>query len=466
MTIKTRFAPSPTGLMHLGNARTALFNALYAYQHQGIFLLRIEDTDLERSCPTFAQHILDDLRWLGLHWQEGPEVSAINSHYYQSQRTSIYAEYYQQLEQLGQVYPCFCSPEELDLSRKLQRTAGQAPRYSGTCAHLSPQEISHKLAQGLQPSLRFKVPKQQLVTFTDVVRGSQTFNTNDIGDFIIRRADHTPAFFFCNAIDDALMGITHVLRGEDHLANTPRQLLILQALNLPIPNYGHIALILSEDGNPLSKRMGSQNLQDLKTQGWLPEGLVNYLARLGHSYQADSYFNLAELSQRFALERLGKAPARFDPQQMQHWQQMAIAKIDETELWAWMGNEVQKLVPTALQTQFITAIRPNVTTPDQASHWARILFTDDLVPQPEAQLILTDTDPEFFKQVLAALEVAQADYTQLVTTLKQTSKRKGKALFMPLRAALTGETHGPEMTHLLPLLGVQRAQHRLQIYVQ
>lgn len=462
-TIKTRFAPSPTGLMHLGNARTALFNALYAYHCGGTFLLRIEDTDLERSQTKYVQQLMDDLQWLGLDWQEGPQTTAEASiSYYQSERGETYAKYYAQLEQQAQVYPCFCTPQELALSRKLQRAAGQAPRYAGTCAHLSKAEVTAKLSQGIQPTLRFRVPRGQSIDFNDLVKGNQHFLSDDLGDFIIRRADQTPAFFFCNAVDDALMGITHVFRGEDHLTNTPRQMLILQALSLPIPQYGHISLILGHDGTPLSKRNGSQSIQELRTNGWLPAAVLNYLARLGHTYTEEGYLSLQQLAKRFAIDRLGRAPAHFDEQQLRHWQQVVVLQTQPIELWTWMGKAVHDWVPANWQTEFVTAIRPNIIYPQDALHWAKILFSDPLTLQAEAQTIIAQAGNNFFAAALTALETAQGNYQELVKQLKQLTGTKGKSLFMPLRAALTGETHGPEMAYLLPMMGVERARKRLQ----
>jgi nondiscriminating glutamyl-tRNA synthetase len=452
MNHKTRFAPSPTGLIHIGNARTALFNALYAYK--SLFLLRIEDTDLERSKDIYIEQLMQDLKSLGLLWQQQEK---------QSDRFDIYAEYYQQLEEQGVVYPCFCTPEELALSRKLQRASGKAPRYAGTCAHLSEAERAAKLEKGLKPTLRFRVPRGENVEFIDLVRDKQQFATDDLGDFIIRRADGTPAFFFCNAVDDALMEVTHVFRGEDHLTNTPRQILILQALNLPIPQYGHISLILGNDGLPLSKRNGSQNIQGLINDGWLPIAIVNYLARLGHTYADDNLLSLEQLAEKFSIEHLGRAPARFDAQQLKHWQQCAIIQASAEELWAWMGEEVHNIVPETAREEFINTIRPNINFPKQAVEWAKILFTDELVRQEEAQSVIDNTDKEFFNHAIAALEASQGDYKALIKQLKETSGAKGKKLFMPLRAALTGATHGPEMANLLALMGIERARMRLSI---
>lgn len=465
-TIKTRFAPSPTGLIHLGNARTALFNALYAYSNGGIFLLRIEDTDLERSQADFAKQLMEDLQWLGLTWQEGPQIGGADAPYYQSKRGEIYAKYYAQLQEQGQVYPCFCSPEELAFSRKLQRASGQAPRYAGTCTHLSEAEVAAKLDQGLKPTLRFGVNRGQAIDFTDLVKGQQHFVGDDIGDFIIRRADGTPAFFFCNAVDDALMGVTHVFRGEDHLTNTPRQMLILQALDLPVPQYGHITLILGNDGSPLSKRNGSQSIQKVRQIGWLSDGVVNYLARLGHTYTEDGYLSRHQLAEQFSTERLGRAPAHFDEQQLQHWQHLAVANCDEAQLWEWLGNAVHTLVPEAARSQFITAVKPNITYPNDALDWAKILFSDEMTIEADAQAVIAKAGGDFFQQALNALEANQVDYKALIKQLKQTSGKKGKNLFMPLRAALTGETHGPELAHLLPLMGIERARGRLAAFAR
>lgn len=464
--IKTRFAPSPTGLIHLGNARTALFNALYAYHHQGTLLLRIEDTDLERSRIEYVQQLMSDLQWLGLNWQEGPQVGGDHGPYYQSERHEIYARYYTLLEQQNVVYPCFCTPSELELARKLQRISGQAPRYAGTCAHLNETEIATKLARGLKPTLRFRVPRGQKIEFLDLVKGPQQFATDDIGDFIIRRADGTPAFFFCNAIDDALMGVTQVFRGDDHLTNTPRQIMLLQTLELTIPQYGHIALIIGDDGTPLSKRNGSQSIQELKENGWLAEGVVNYLARLGHTYTEESYLSLTELANHFAVARLGRAPAHFDVQQLRHWQQAAILQIPATQLWKWMEPAVLAQVPPDLSAQFITTIRANITYSHEALHWAKILFSDELITSPEAQTVLLKTGSDFFHQALMNLEATQGNYQEWVKQLKQATSVQGKNLFMPLRAALTGEVHGPEMANLLPLIGLERARRRLQAQIQ
>ncbi len=353
VSVKTRFAPSPTGYLHLGNVRTALFNALLARRWGGRFLLRIEDTDPERSRPEYVAALLEDLRWLGLDWREGPQIGGPHEPYAQSARGAIYAQYYQQLADSKRAYPCFCTPAELALSRKAQLTVGRPPRYAGVCARLSEAERQARLERDPRPTLRFRVPAGRMVEFTDLVRGPQRFASDDIGDFVIRRADGTPQFFFANAVDDALMEITHVLRGEDHLANTPRQLLVLEALALPAPRYGHLALIVGADGGPLSKRAGDLSVRELRAAGYLSEALLNYLARLGHSYERDVWMEPAELAAGFALEHLGRAPARYDESQLLRWQAEAVQRAIPERLWAWMGPGVHERVPPGHRDEFI-----------------------------------------------------------------------------------------------------------------
>ncbi|HLF23712.1 MAG TPA: glutamate--tRNA ligase, partial [Burkholderiales bacterium] len=307
---KTRFAPSPTGLLHLGNVRTALFNYLFARRHGGIFLLRLEDTDAMRGHEKYAVALMEDLRWLGLQWDEGPQAGGTHGPYEQSRRGEIYRRYFVQLDEQGLAYPCFCCEHELSIARKTAIAAGRPPRYSGKCRALSPEDVRARFAQGVPATLRFRVPEGRTVTFEDRVRGPQSFATDDIGDFVIRRSDGTPAFFFCNAIDDAVMGVTLVVRGEDHLTNTPRQLMLLEALGLPVPQYAHIALVVGADGAPLSKRTGGKSVQELRTAGFLPSAVNNYLARLGHTYDANDFMSLEVLAQNFDLERLHRAPAR------------------------------------------------------------------------------------------------------------------------------------------------------------
>jgi len=460
--LKTRFAPSPTGFVHLGNARTALFSALRARSAGGDFLLRIEDTDAERSRLEFQHALEEDLWWLGLEWQEGPVVSGPAGPYCQSERGTVYAELFERLAAAGHAYPCFCSDEELERSRTRQRAAGRAPRYSGKCRNLSAEEVQARLAEGLHPTLRFRVERGRRIEFHDLVRGAQSFASDDIGDFIIRRQDGSPAFFFSNAVDDALMGVTEVWRGEDHLTNTPRQLLILQALDLPAPAYAHIALIVGADGAPLSKRHGSRSIRELRIAGYLPVAIVNYLARLGHSYEQEGLLSYDELARGFDPVRLNRSPARYDAHQLLHWQHLAVAAALADELWNWLGHGVAELVPEDQSAAFIEAIRPNITFPEQARHWAQVVFSDPLNLDDESREAVAEAGGAFFGEALAALEAHGVDYAAFTAELKARTGAKGKGLFQPLRAALTGALGGPELAKLLPLLGTERVRRRLQ----
>ena len=264
----TRFAPSPTGSLHLGNARTALFCHLWARKTGGKFILRIEDTDAERSQVRFRDQLMADMRWLGLDWDEGPDVGGPSAPYSQSERGEFYQEMYAQLTSRDLAYPCYCTAEDLELSRKVQRMSGKPPRYAGTCRGLTAAQRTEREGRGLKPTLRFAVPGDLTIEFTDAVHGPQRFSSNDIGDFIIRREDGTPAFFFCNAVDDSAMGVTQVLRGDDHLTNTPRQIMLLEALGMRRPAYGHLGLLVGEDGAPLSKRHGSASAHEFRERGF------------------------------------------------------------------------------------------------------------------------------------------------------------------------------------------------------
>ena len=462
MVVKTRFCPSPTGLMHLGNTRTALFSALYAQNQQGTFLLRIEDTDKSRSQRHLAEGLMHDLRWLGLQWQEGPGAEQGHVSYWQSERQAIYDQFYGCLEEKGLAYPCFCTEEQLSLTRKVQQASGQAPRYPGTCRDLSVEQIKQNFAAGLSATLRFRVPDNEIVEFEDLVDSTQRFVTKDIGDFIIRRGDGTSPFTFCNAIDDALMGITHVLRGVDHLTNTPRQILILRALELPVASYGHISLIVGPDNSPLSKRNGSRSVQELREQGYLPNAIINYLARLGHHYEQSGYMELAELAQDFSLSALNRSPAHFDAEQLLYWQKEAIIQTPTQLLWEWIGDTVQQQIPLALRDDFINTIKPNIIFPHDALVWAEILFNEKISYDASVLSDLKTVPEQFFQIAQQAVEHYDDDYQKITDHLKSTLDLKGKALFQPLRLSLTGKMHGPELAAIFSLLGKEKILSRFK----
>jgi len=461
MKVRTRFSPSPTGMIHLGNARTALFSNLFAAKHQGTFILRIEDTDVTRSEIQYVESLQLDLQWLGVHWQEGPGVDGEYGPYWQSQRQDIYDRYYNILEREKYSYPCFCSDQELNLARKLQLSRGQAPRYLGTCKKLSAAEIETRLAEGRKPAWRFSVPAHQTVEFVDTVKGLQQFRTEDIGDFIVRRADGTAPFLFCNAIDDAMMEVSHVLRGEDHLANTPRQILLLKTLGLAIPHYGHLSLIVGDDGAPLSKRHGSFSVQEMRAKGYLPIAVINYLTRLGHACDSQHLLPFEELARHFQLEKLSKSPARFDLTQLMFWQKIAVQALDITELWRWLGEHIENQVPENLRQLFAETIRANIEFPQDAAMWARNFFHENVYIDTAEAEIIREAGEQFFVEAELAVDKFGMDLAAILAEMKQTLGVQGKKLFMPLRVALTGKMHGPELVQIVKLLGAKKMKHRL-----
>lgn len=457
----TRFAPSPTGHLHLGNARTALLNFLAARASGGRFILRVEDTDEARSSDTFMRDLFEDLHWLGLDWDEGPDVGGPHKAYRQQQRRAIYESWLSKLDAAGLTYPCFCTPAELAIARKQQVAAGKPPRYLGTCRALTEAQRAEKLVSGKPAALRFRVPAGQLVSFTDLVHGEQKFATDDIGDFIIRRADGSTAFFFSNAIDDSLMGVTLVLRGDDHLTNTPRQMLILQALGLPAPRYAHVALLLGMDGAPLSKRHGDLSLRDLRKRGYLPSALRNHLVRLGHSCVTDGWLNEAAMRADFDLNRLGRAAAKFDDAQLLHWQKEAVTQLSAAEFQQWVGEQLPASLDRTQRESLLTALRHNVLFPTDIAPWATIVFGRLPPLANEVVATIRDAGAAFFATAAEVFARVPNDFKQAAKEISQLTARKGPSLYMPLRAALTGMTHGPELAPLLVLIAPTEVQARL-----
>ena len=444
--------------MHLGNARTALFNWLLARRDGGRFLLRIEDTDAERSSEAYARQIEADLLWLGLAW-DGEIVR-------QSERASVYDEAFATLERARRVYPCYCTPLEINISRKSQLAAGKPPRYAGTCRHLTPEQRAAREAEGRQPTLRFRVPDDGRVEFLDLVHGEQAYQCADIGDFIIRRADGTASFFFSNIVDDALMGVTTVLRGEDHLSNTPRQLLIAMALGLKAPDYGHISLITAMDGSPLSKRAGAKSLVELREEGYLPIALVNQLFRLGHSSDLAGLQPLTDLAAHFNTAHLVRSPARLDPQQLSVWQKDAVHALSPEDALAWMRPHLPSGLDDATATAFVAAVQANVVLPQDVADWVEVVFGEGAAPSAAATSTAAPSaavlTPDFAAAAIQALQTHGADWSQLTRAVKEATGAKGPALFKPLRAALTGRDHGPELGPILALMGRERAIARLK----
>ena len=456
-SVVTRFAPSPSGELHLGNARTALFNYLLAQRHAGRFLLRVEDTDAGRSQAAHIDALAEDLSWLGMRWDVGPRVAGDSSEWRQSERAAVYEPCYQRLIDAGAAFPCFCSPLELDLARRVQLAAGRPPRYAGTCRGLSEADRTERQARGLRPTLRFRVPPGLSIEFDDLVHGPQRLRSDDIGDFVIRRDNGTATFFFCNAIDDALMGVTHVLRGDDHLGNTPRQLLLLQALNLSAPRYGHVALLTGADGAPLSKRHGATTVRELREAGHAPQAICNLLFRLGHSAADNGLLSMDQMAQAFDTAHLQRASAHLDPAQLRHWQGEWVRGLDPAAAVAWLQPWLPAQLDAAARTRFVGAVLPNVVTAGDVAEWVQVFFTDPLQFEEQAREAVRNAGPEFFRAAAAAI----GDPPPELQRLREATGRKGAAFFMPLRAALTGRLHGPELGPLLSAMPVERIRARL-----
>ena len=424
-------------------------------------MLRIEDTDETRHVEEAVQVILDGLRWLGLDWDEGPDTGGPHAPYRQSERSGLYAAAIARLEAQGLVYPCFCSPEELKLSRRAQLAAGRPPRYAGTCASLAPAEVERREQAGLRPALRFRVPNRQVVEFDDLIHGPQRFATDDIGDFVIRRADGSAAFFLSNAVDDTGMEISLVLRGEDHLANTPRQILLLQALGAGVPRYGHLPLLLAPSGAPLSKREGAASLHDLREQGYLAGAIRNYLVRLGHACGRDEWLELEEMPRYFDLARTSHSAARFDEAQLRHWQREALTRASSEALQEWLGARLARLGSPERQRAFIAAVRGNLLFPADAEELVQAVCEEEVAPSATAAAEIAAAGPAFFVAAAAAWPGHATDFKAWTRAVLAATGRKGAALYMPLRAALTGQTHGPELAPLAMLMGAERVARRL-----
>jgi len=454
--VVTRFAPSPSGELHLGNARMALFNFLLARKHGGRFVLRIEDTDAERSHESFVAALCEELVWLGLNWDEGPDRQGAHGPYRQSQRAGIYEQYFEQLQRSERVYPCFCSTLELELSRRAQLAAGRPPRYAGTCRELSAPERAARLERGIKPSLRFLVPGGRRIEFQDLVHGPQCFLSDDIGDFIVRREDGCAAFFFSNAVDDALMQISHVLRGEDHLSNTPRQLLLLEALGLPVPQYGHMALLLGADGKRLSKRHGATSVRELREAGYSSAAICNHLFRLGHATKLQQLLSEPQMVAAMDLAHMQRAPAHFDTAQLRHWQGEWVRTLSAQQAQAWLAPMLPPGLSAEQSEAFIAAVLPNVLLPEDARVWQQIVFGEGLSYDEPALQAARAAGPEFFSAAAGAV-TERPD----IGALRSATGRRGAALFLPLRAALTGRLHGPELAPLLAAIPADQIRARL-----
>jgi glutamyl-tRNA synthetase len=463
MTVRTRFAPSPTGYLHLGGARTALYSWAYARHFGGTFMLRIEDTDLERSTPEAVQAILDGMKWLGLDHDEGP--------FYQMKRMDRYREVILTMLEQGTAYLCYCTPEEVEAMRERMRAAGDKPRYDGTWRP-EPGKVMPPVPPGVKPVVRFKNPLDGEVTWNDVVKGPITIANKELDDLVIARPDGTPTYNFCVAVDDWDMRITHVLRGDDHVNNTPRQINILRALGAPLPEYGHLPMILGSDGEKLSKRHGAVSVMEYPAQGYLPEAMLNYLARLGWSHGNDEIFSMDQFVEWFNLEHLTASAAQFNDEKLA-WLNNHYIKQADNERLALLATPVleregARLLSGPNLPAVIGLMKERVNTINELADAAMLFYRE---PKADPALVaqhLTDAARAALGQFAERCKTVEWTRAALSATIKEvlaSNNLKMPQLAMPLRLALTGQLQTPAIDAVLELFGRDVVVGRIEKFI-
>jgi glutamyl-tRNA synthetase len=460
MTVRTRFAPSPTGYLHLGGARTALYSWAFARHFGGTFILRIEDTDLERSTPEAVQAIIDGMKWLGLDHDEGP--------FYQMQRMDRYRAVVAQMLEAGTAYLCYSSPAEVEAMRERMRAAGAKPRYDGTWRPEEGKTLP-PVPEGVKPVVRFRNPLDGEVSWDDVVKGTITIANKELDDLVIARPDGTPTYNFCVAVDDWDMGITHVLRGDDHVNNTPRQINILRAIGAPLPLYGHLPMILGADGEKLSKRHGAVSVMDYPEQGYLPEAMLNYLARLGWSHGNDEVFSMEQFCQWFNLDHLTASAAQFNNEKLAWLNNHYIKQADNERL-----AQLARPKMEAQGAQFdgapalaavLALMKERANTVNELADAAMLFYRE---PKPDAALL--------GQHLSAAVRPALADFAERCRTVEWTKPAlaamikevlaahglKMPQIAMPLRLVVTGQLQTPAIDAVLELFGREAVLARLE----
>ncbi|MEI3609468.1 glutamate--tRNA ligase [Pseudogracilibacillus sp. SO10305] len=468
--IRVRYAPSPTGHLHIGNARTALFNYLYARHFDGKFIIRTEDTDAKRNVEGGEESQLTFLKWLGIDWDEGADIGGEYGPYRQMERLDIYNEYIQQLLDKDLAYECFMTEEELEAEREEQKANGQVPKYAGKHSNLTEEEKEAFRKEGRKPSIRIRVPLNKTYTFNDIVRGEISIESSDYGDWVIVKKDGIPTYNFAVAIDDHLMEITHVLRGEEHISNTPRQMMIYDAFGWESPTFGHMTLILNEERKKLSKRDEHilQFIEQYKNMGYLPEAMFNFISLLGWSpVGEEEIFDQPSLIKIFDPERLSTSAAIFDQKKLQWMNGEYIKKADvETVIDLTLPHlmEAGKIAADADEATMNWAKEIIALYQEQLRYGAEIVSLTELFFKTEidyneaAQEVLQE------EQVVEVLQVftdklihldnfVQEDIKEQIKATQKETKHRGKKLFMPIRVATTGQTHGPELPKAIELLG-------------
>lgn len=464
MTVRTRFAPSPTGYLHIGGARTALFSWAYARKHGGNFILRIEDTDVERSTPEAVQAILDGMTWMGLNYDEGP--------FYQMQRVGRYKEVIQQMLDEGTAYYCYTSPAELEAIREAQRARGEKPRYDG-CWRPEPGKILPEPPVDVLPVVRFKNPDEGMVGWKDLVKGYIGFNNNELDDLIIARGDGTPTYNFCVVVDDWDMGITHVIRGDDHVNNTPRQINILKALGATLPQYAHLSMILGDDGTKLSKRHGAVSVMQYDEDGYLPEAVINYLARLGWSHGDEEIFSVEQFCQWFDLDHITPSAAQFNTEKLNWVNQHYLKQADNARLATLVRPRLDARGVAVSNVPALEAVvalyKERVATLNELADAAEVFYID---LHPAQELL----DAQLSVEAIPALrELAERfrdiawEAPAVAAVIKEIIGKHGlkmPKLAMPLRVMLVGQTHTPSVDAVVTLFPRETVLERMARHLQ
>jgi len=467
--VRVRFAPSPTGHIHVGNVRTALFNYLFAKNQNGTFILRIEDTDLERSSIENENIIYEDLRWLGLEWDEGPVVGGNYGPYKQTERTLIYKKYLDKLLEEKKAYYCFCSKEELDAQREKNLQEGKNPIYSGKCKNIPLAEARQRIEQGEKAAIRFNVTESE-VKVKDILKGEIDFPTNMFGDFIIVRPDGTPVYNFVVVVDDALMKITHVIRGDDHLNNTPKQVLIYKALGFELPEFAHIPMILGSDHSKLSKRHGDTSVNQFRQKGYLPEAFFNYLALLGWSHPEEKeILSRQELISAFSLERISKSAAVFDFDKLNWMNGIYIREKNIDELYSVAKGFIKCVELSKYDEQWLKnvvfSVREKISVLSEIDEHIKIFFKQSEPDDESIKLLNLETSSAVLERYAEEIKKFETltvdDYKAITKIVGDATGAKGKALFMVLRIALTGQRTGPDMDKIATLLSPKTQIERI-----
>lgn len=469
-SVRCRFAPAPTGYLHVGGARTALFNWLFARHNGGSFVLRIEDTDRKRSTEEAIDAVVDSLSWLGLDWDEGPGVSGPFGPYRQTERMTLYADVAKRFLDQERAYFCYCTPAELEDRRREALKRGETPGYDGRCRRLSEEERTAFEAESRAKAIRFAMPEGEEITVHDLIRGDAHFPASDLKDFVIVRSDGTPTYLLASAVDDVEMKMTHVIRGEDLLPSTPRQLEIIKALGAEPPAYAHLPLIVGPNQQPLSKRHGSVAVEWFREEGYLPEALINYLALLGWSFDASTtFFTKDELVEKFDLARVSHNPAAFDREKLL-WLNGHYIRESPDQPVAELLVEAQRRegleADLDVVTRAVPLVKERMHTIKEGVEYLRFLFEDEVKPDEKAAKFLGPDRAEYLKEVASRLEGLDewnhAEVERVLRSIQEEHELSSKQAFMPVRAAITGRVVTPPLFESIELLGRGRTLERIR----